>query len=305
VFDAPVFILPLIVITVLLLKGYSPMFTIFWGIAALCVLNVLDIWRKGDWSELRKVLPAMANGAMIGAKLGVTSALLGPIITTMTKTGLGLAIPGLIAQWSMGSLVLALLITATVVIILGMGVPTVAAYLMTAMVGVPTLAKFGVDPFATHMFVFIFAAFACLTPPIAVSSITAAAIAETGYLRTAVEAVKIGVVAFAIPFLVIFAPEIMIGQPAASLAATSWALVVSVLSVWFLSVSTSGYCLGDVGWPERIVACALCVAFISVLFLESRLIFVLALCAATVFMAVQIRRRRAASIQPPVMTGAL
>jgi len=303
--DAPIFLVPLAIITVLLLMGYSPMFTIFWGMTSLFVLNLLDVWRKGDWRELKKIFPAMASGAVTGAKIGVTCALLGPIITTMTKTGLGLAIPGLISLWCQGSLVLALMITAVVIIILGMGVPTVAAYLMVVMVGVPVLVKLGVAAFSAHMFVFIYAAFACLTPPIAVSAIPAAAIAETSYMRTALEAAKVGVVAFVIPFLVVFAPEILIGQPAAGFFATGGALLVSALSIWFLGVSTTGYCLGDIGWPERILSGCISVAFVAVLFLKSWLVFGLTLCAGAAFMLLQLRRRRLAVAQPGMSQSAV
>lgn len=124
---------------------------------------------------------------------------LGPIIATVTKTVLGLKIPSAIALWCHGSLPLALLITMAACIVLGMGVPTLAAYLLVSLVGAPVLIDLGVQPFAAHMFVFIFACFSCLTPPIAISAIPAAGIAESSYLRTAMESSKVVIVGFITP----------------------------------------------------------------------------------------------------------
>ncbi len=235
--DAPIFLLPLVSIIVLLVMGFSPMFTIFWAMAVLFLLNVIDIITSKNYGQLKKIVPAFVDAAVTGAKIGVTCAVLGPIMTTVTKTLLGIKIPQLIVLCCHGSLSLALLITMAVCLLLGMGVPTLAAYLLVSMIGIPVLVEMGVMPFAAHMFVFVFACFSCLTPPIAIAALPAAALAESNYLRTAIEASIVGVVGFIIPFLLVNSPELMLGfAPMQATLASSFVAMLAVVSFGM------GYC---------------------------------------------------------------
>ncbi|MCQ2444813.1 MAG: TRAP transporter fused permease subunit, partial [Mailhella sp.] len=227
--DAPIFLLPLISIIAFLVMGFSPMFTIFWAMAVLFVLNLIDICTSRNWEQLGRILPAFVDAAVTGAKIGVTCAVLGPIMTTVTKTLLGIKIPQLIGMFCGGSVTMALLITMVVCLVLGMGVPTLAAYLLVSMIGIPVLVNMGVLPFAAHMFVFVFACFSCLTPPIAIAALPAAALAESRYLRTAIEASIVGVVGFIIPFLLVKSPELMLGF--APLSATIASASVAAVTV--------------------------------------------------------------------------
>ncbi len=248
--DAPLFVLPLLAIIALLVKGYSPMFTIFWAMMLLLALNFIDIARSRNYAQLRDVLPAFIEGAVTGAKIGVPCAVLGPIMTTVTKTLLGIKIPQLIVMWSAGSVPLALFITMCVCLVLGMGVPTLAAYLLVSMVGIPVLTNMGVSPFAAHMFVFVFACFSCLTPPIAIAALPAAGIAVSPYMRTALEASMIGAVGFAIPYLVVGRPALMLGQ--GPLPETLAVAAVGVLTVIAFSMMITGYGLRPLKTPERV-----------------------------------------------------
>lgn len=247
--DAPLFVLPLLAIIALLVKGYSPMFTIFWAMMLLLALNLIDIARSRNWGQLRDVLPAFIDGAVTGAKIGVTCAVLGPIMTTVTKTLLGIKIPQLIVMWSGGSIPVALFITMCVCLVLGMGVPTLAAYLLVSMVGIPVLVNMGVLPFAAHMFVFVFACFSCLTPPIAIAALPAAGIAGSPYMRTALEASMVGAVGFAIPYLVVGRPALMLGQ--GPLPETLAVALVGSLTVIAFSMMLTGYGLRALKTPER------------------------------------------------------
>ncbi len=247
--NGPIFLLPLLAIIVILILGYSPMFTIFWAICILLALNFLDIAFRKDHDALRNLVPAFISGAEAGAKIAVTCAVLGPIITTVTKTVLGLKIPSVISLWCQGSLPLALLITMCACIILGMGVPTLAAYLLVSLVGTPVLVELGVQPFAAHMFVFIFACFSCLTPPIAISAIPAAGIAGSSYMRTAMEASKVGVLGFIVPYLLVYAPELMIGQSGNGTFAASF--TIAVFSIFMLGPALSAYARQSLNAMER------------------------------------------------------
>ena len=263
--------LPLLAIIALLVMGYSPMFTIFWAMMLLLVLNVIDIVTSKKYDQLKNIIPAFIDGAVTGAKIGVTCAVLGPIMTTVTKTLLGIKIPQLIVMWSHGSIPIALFITMCVCLILGMGVPTLAAYLLVSMVGIPVLVNMGVDPFAAHMFVFVFACFSCLTPPIALAALPAAGIAESSYMRTALEASMVGAVGFAIPYLVVGRPALMLGQ--GPLAETLIVSAVGVFTVIAFCMMITGYGLRVLNVLERwclggvVALCGLWIAIGHITFL--------------------------------------
>jgi TRAP-type uncharacterized transport system fused permease subunit len=143
--------------------------------------------------------------------------------------------------------------------ILGMGVPTMPAYVLVALVAVPVLIKMNVALLSAHMFCFMFAIFSCLTPPIAVSSIPAAAIAGSSYLRTALESTKVGLVGFLIPYLIVFAPEIMLIDSSPGQVIIS--VVCSVAAILALGAAIVGYCYHSLGLWERL-AFGLAAAFL-------------------------------------------
>lgn len=251
--EAPLFLGPLAVIILLLFMGYSPMFTVFWAITVLLGINFLVLLREGRLKEaLPSLIPELRDGAVTGAKIAVTCAVLGPIVAVMTKTSLGIRIPSIISLLCGGNVFIALIITALVCILLGMGVPTLAAYLMVAMVGVPALVNLGVPVFAAHMYVFIFAVFSCITPPVATAAIPASGIAVAPYMKTAFEAFKVGFVAFIIPFFCVFAPEIMLGQTNAGVVASVLFFLWVLAAVLMLSMGICGFTFKPVSMPTRV-----------------------------------------------------
>ncbi|MBW1803265.1 MAG: TRAP transporter fused permease subunit [Deltaproteobacteria bacterium] len=249
--DAPIFIVPLVIIVVLLLMRYSPMFTIFWGIVALFVLNGIQVAIRKEKGAMKRFLDGFVKGAVSGAAIALSCAVLGPIIATVTKTVLGLKIAGIIAQWSGGHLVFALLITMVASMILGMGVPTMPAYVLVALVACPVLVKMNVTLLSAHMFCFIFAIFSCLTPPIAISAIPAAGIAKSSYLRTALESTKVGLVGFLVPYLIVFAPELMFEH--SSFFQILITVISSVAAIMALGSAIVGYCYHELGILERLI----------------------------------------------------
>jgi len=238
-FDAPTFILPLFVITSLLIMRYSPMFTIFWGIVLLIFLNTIQAAIRREKGALKRMVDGFVKGSISGAGIAVVCAVIGPIVVTVTKTVLGLKIAGLIAIWSGGTLVLALLMTMVASMVIGMGVPTMPAYVLVSLVATPVLIKMNVQLLSAHMFCFIFAVFSSLTPPIAISSIPAASIASASYMRTALESTKVGVVGFLIPYLLIFAPELMLQDT--TYLRLALPLICSVAAILALGSAIVGY----------------------------------------------------------------
>ena len=247
--DAPIFIIPFFLIVTLLLLRYSPMFTIFWAIVALLVLNFAQVMIRREKLVLDQLLSGFVSGASGGARLGVTCAMLGPVVSTITVTVLGLRVPSIVALWSGGNLMAALLITMCASILLGMGSPTLVAYILVALVAAPVLVHLGVSPLSAHMFTFIFAVFSCMTPPVAVAALAACGIARSSYLRTALEAVKVGFVGFIVPYMVIFAPGLILEHISYTL--TVLVVLASLIAITCFSAGLVGYALRELRIYER------------------------------------------------------
>jgi len=209
---APLFLIPLAVLIALLWMHFSPGLAAFWAIVLSIALSFTQKATRPRFSEL---LRCLADGAVVGAQIGVSLAIVGLMAQTLITTGLGSKIAGLVELLSGGSVIVALLLTMLVSLILGCGVPTAAAYGLVAIVVVPTLVKLGVTPISAHFFAFYFAVISAVTPPVALAALAGAAIAAASYLRTSWQAFLLAISGFIIPFLAVFNPAIVF-------AADSW-----------------------------------------------------------------------------------
>jgi TRAP transporter 4TM/12TM fusion protein len=199
----PLFVLPLAVIIILLLLRLSPMLAAFWAILTAVVLSLVRKETRPTPLELARCL---ANGAMVGAKIGVSLCVVGMIAQSLVTTGLGSKIAGLVETLSGGNVLIALIITMVASIILGCGVPPVAAYSLVAIVTVPVLIKMGIMPISAHFFCFYFSIISAVTPPVALGALAGAGIAEANYFQTAVRAFKLSIAGFIIPYFIVFNP---------------------------------------------------------------------------------------------------
>jgi TRAP transporter 4TM/12TM fusion protein len=202
----PLFAIPLALLIVMLLFQYSPDDAAFWTIVVAIALSYLG---RETRPSMRNLLECITKGACVGAQIGVSLAVVGLIAQSLITTGLGTKIAGLVALLSGGYLIPALLITMVVAIILGCGVPTSAAYSIVAIVVVPGLVHMGVEPLSAHFFAFYFAVISALTPPVALAALAAAGIAQADYFKTSVQAFKLAISGFIIPFLVIYNPIVL------------------------------------------------------------------------------------------------
>lgn len=203
----PLFVVPLGVLIAMLLMQYSPAIAAFWAIILSVSLACLTRETRPKVLELLKCL---AGGALVGAQIGISLAVVGLIAQTLITTGLGSKIAGLVELLSAGNLVIALLVTMAVSIVLGCGVPTSAAYTLVAIVVVPIIVKMGVEPLSAHFFAFYFAVISALTPPVALAALAGAGIAGANYFKTSMSAAKLAVSGFIIPFLVVFNPALVL-----------------------------------------------------------------------------------------------
>ena len=199
----PVFITPIAVIAVMLLMRYSPAMTAFWACVTAIVLGVLS---KETRPTLKELINSLRDGAITGSKIGISLALIGMVAQTLVTTGMGSKLANMVAFIAGGQLFITLVLTMIVALILGCAVPPVAAYALCAIVVVPTMTQMGVALLPAHMFCFYFSIIGAITPPVGLACLAAAGIAGGDYWNTCWIAVKLAVIGFALPFMIVYNP---------------------------------------------------------------------------------------------------
>ena len=177
----------------------------------------------------------------------------GVLIGVLTATGLNLKITYLIEYVAQGSLLVTLLLTMVACIILGMGLPTVAAYIVLATLVPASLINLGVPPIAAHLFIFYFAILSAITPPVCTGAYVAAGIAQTDPIQTGIAAIRLGIVVFLLPFAFVYDPALLL--------LGSWGEVIffvgtSALGIVFWAYGLEGWLGGAIGWPARVALLA-------------------------------------------------
>jgi TRAP transporter 4TM/12TM fusion protein len=199
-------LLSMLVFIYMLLDGYSVMYASFWAILAAIGLSYL---KRKSWMTPRRLLGAAISGADAIISVATACACAGIIIGVITMTGLGLKFSSLVVTLSGGSLFLALVLTMVASLILGMGLPTAAAYILVATLVAPALVELGVNLLAAHMFVFYSAMLSSITPPVALAAYAAAGIAGGNPFGIAVQACRFGAAAFVVPFFFAYNPALL------------------------------------------------------------------------------------------------
>lgn len=201
----PVFVVPLGVLIVLLSLQYSAMYAVAWTIPVLLALSMMQ---RATRPSLQELLDGVRQGVIQAAHVGVLLGVVGIIAQTIITTGLGAKLSTALLALAGDSLVGILLLGMVISIVLGIGVPTTAAYVLVALVVIPMLVRMGVDLFAAHFFAFWFAVFSTLTPPVAVTSLAASKLAGSHWGATSLEAVRLALAAWLIPFIFIANPAL-------------------------------------------------------------------------------------------------
>ena len=284
----PLFLIPLASILTLLFLGYPAVVGAFWGIAALVLLSLI---RKRTRPGLGTILNGCVDGATTGSRVAVACATLGPIIALMTKTGLGLKVAYSVEMWSGGNLFLGLLILMATVIILGLEVPTVAAYLIAAVVAIPPLVRLGLDPFQAHLFAFYFGAFSGLTPPVGMSAIVASKMADAPYIKTAFLSINAAVGGFVIPFVFVFNGALLL-LPGTSFLSAFIAIGGVLLGLGIFQAGFVGYLSTTLMIWERVLAIISGLGFLTFVAVGNYLALVMAAILVTPVILFSWRRGR-------------
>jgi len=203
---APLFLIPIGLITFLLIKRYTPGYAAVVAIIALLSIAVL---RRETRPSLSALLNGLKEGALMGAAIAVACAMIGMFTTMLTFTGAGPKLAGLIEAISGGNLLLALFLTMFLAILLGCAMPTPVAYVVTALVVAPVLESMGLTMLTAHFFVFYFAILSAVTPPVAGASLVGSRLAGASYMKTGWESLKLVAPFFLIPFFIIKNPIVL------------------------------------------------------------------------------------------------
>ena len=241
-------LLPLGAIVLLLAMGRSPMRAAFWGVTSALAMACLRPATRPSLPELGEVMERAGRGAV---QVAAACAAAGVVVGVASLTGIGLRMSELIVTISGGNLLAALMLTAIGSIILGMGLPTTAAYVVLAALGAPALVQLGVPLLAAHLFIFYFGCISNVTPPVSLAAFAAAGISGSPALKTAVSAALLAGAGFVVPFMFVYGPELLlIGNPVEIMLA----FVTGLLGVIALASAGMGYARRPLRVWERVIA---------------------------------------------------
>jgi TRAP transporter 4TM/12TM fusion protein len=246
---------PVAGIIYLLVKGYTPMLAAFYA-TILCVAASMVL--KETRMSLKDVISALEEGAKSALPVVMACATAGIIVGIVTLTGLGMKMSGGLVKLAGGNIYLTMLFTMIGSLILGMGVPTTANYIIQATVSAPALVSLGVPPMAAHLFVFYFGIVADITPPVALAAFAGSGIAQSDPMKTGFEAFKLGFAAYLVPYIFALSPILVLVRPEgvttmAFIFSVVLAIATALVGMVCIGASTTGYFVTNDKWYERIL----------------------------------------------------
>lgn len=224
----------------------------------IIVTIIVSQFRASTRMSLKDIVDSLADGAKQTVSVAIACACVGIIIGVSSKTGFGLTIANTIIAIGEQSLLFTLIFTMITCMILGMGLPSIPAYIITATIAAPALAKLGIPAAAAHMFSFYFAMFANLTPPVALAAFAAAGLSGGDPMKTGFQSVKLSIAGFIVPFMFVYSPQLMLIDT--TWAQGIWVTLSASLGVFLIAVAAEGYVYAPVNAVYRIIAAvgALC-----------------------------------------------
>jgi len=224
----------------------------FWALLSLLIVCLVRsiVRKEGHFFKdiVWKGLVTSIDGVVM---MGTISGALGVIVGIFGLTGLALKLSSIIIEIAGAHAVLLLVLTMITSVIFGMGLPTVAAYVLLVIMVAPALEQLGIAPIVSHMFVLYFGCFSVLTPPVALASMAAASIAEADFWKTGVSAARIAIVGFVLPFAFVYNPQLLLQGVSISMIIP---LASTVVGIYVLAVGLTGFFLFPLKWPLRVLS---------------------------------------------------
>ncbi|WP_235026962.1 TRAP transporter permease [Cognatazoarcus halotolerans] len=220
---------------------------------AITALVIACAFVTGGRATLKMTVEALGEGAKHALPVGVACALVGVIIGTLTLTGAATTVAGSIISLGKDNMFLSLVLTMLICLTLGMGIPTIPNYIITSSLAAPALLELGVPLVVSHMFVFYFGIMADLTPPVALAAFAAAPIARTSGLKIGMQAMRIAIAGFVIPYMAVYAPELML-QGDWTIASVAYIVFKALLAIVLWGGASIGYLGKALNLPQRLLA---------------------------------------------------
>jgi len=252
-------LLPIFVIIGFLMAGYTPIRAAIWGIISVILVGAV---RKETRMSFGDIIKALENGARIALGVAAATAAAGLIVGTITLTGLGLKFANGLVSLSGGQILLTLFLTMIASIVLGMGSPTTANYIITSTMAAPAIILLLAGPnpesipvalvLSAHMFAFYFGIIADITPPVALAAFAASGISGGKPIRTGLEASRLAIAAFMIPYIFVLSPELLMIDT--NLFDALFVILTSLMGMLGVGAGLMGYWLKNLNPLERIIS---------------------------------------------------
>ena len=250
-------LVPVLIIVLMLALGRSPMRAAFWGVITSVLAAYAFPHTRPGLAKIARSLRTAASGAV---QVAAACAAAGIVVGVASLTGIGLRMSELIVVISQGNLLVALILTALGSIVLGMGLPTTAAYVVLAALGAPALVELGVPLLAAHLFIFYFGCISNVTPPVSLAAYAAAGISGSPPLKTAWTAMGLASAGFLVPFMFVYAPALILDGTATEIITTT---VTALIGVVALAGAVIGHVRGSLGRVRRLVMMVAAIALIA------------------------------------------
>lgn len=243
--------IPLVILIILLAKMYTPTTCAFWAFISALILYLISQKNRTEIKiALQKVMKSLESGAHTAAFVASMAGVVQFVVAVVGMTGLAVKFSSIIIALSGQSLLIALILGMVVTMILGMGVPTVAAYILGISIVAGAFINVGIDNLSAHLFIFYYGVLAGVTPPVALAAYVGSAIAGAHWFQTALTACRIGFAGFLVPYMFIYNP-LLLGQGPILFAML--ALITASIGVIALAGSMIGYLLKPTNFIERIL----------------------------------------------------
>ncbi len=244
------FFVPLGVIVAVLLTGRTAQNAGFYGLITAFVLSLV---LYPEFRSIRVILQALMRGGRTCATIMIVVAAIGFVVGMVNMSGLGIKFAAAILTIAGDSLFLSLVVVAIGCLLLGMGVPVGAAYLIIVLIIGPAIGKLGLSLMLTHLFVIYYAVLSAITPPVAVAAFAAAPIAGSKPIETGVVAVRLAIAGFLIPFIFVYHPSVVLLEEGFTYVGLVWGVGAFIFSTAAIATSLGGFSRADIGIVQRTV----------------------------------------------------
>lgn len=255
-----ILILPILLLVVLMCRGKTAKFAVYFSMAALILENVIlgTLTKKFHIGNFRLLLPRdywdiLVKGTKTSLGMMISTAIVGIVVGVISMTGLGLSLANYIVKLAGGSLFFTMLLTAFTVIILGMGLPFTPCYIIAATVAAPALVSLGVPKLAAHLFVLYFCATAAYTPPVATAAYAASGICNDSPWKVGYTALRLGIAGYLVPFAFVYCPQLVLIDVNIEIL---WVLFTAIVGIYSLCCGCIGYMQDKLNMVFRIMLVA-------------------------------------------------